>query len=36
VPKLVLIGSDGIIKRTSAGMADESVLDEWMDAASGS
>jgi len=32
IPKLVLIGSDGKIKRTSAGMADEGVLREWMGA----
>ena len=32
VPKLVLIGTDGKIKRTKAGMADESELREWMDA----
>jgi peroxiredoxin len=31
VPKLVLIGTDGKIKRTKAGMADESELREWMD-----
>jgi len=31
VPKLVLIGVDGKIKRTTAGFADESVLQEWMD-----
>jgi len=31
VPKLVLIGHDGRIKRTTAGMAYESVLREWMD-----
>ena len=36
VPALVLIGSDGTIKRRSAGMADESVLAKWMDAVSGS
>jgi peroxiredoxin len=36
VPKLVLIGDDGRIKRTTAGMADESVLREWMDAVGGS
>jgi cytochrome c biogenesis protein CcmG, thiol:disulfide interchange protein DsbE len=36
IPKLVLIGSDGIIKRTTAGMADETFLGEWMDAAGGS
>ena len=33
VPKLVLIGDDGRIKRTTAGMTNESVLREWMDAA---
>jgi peroxiredoxin len=32
VPKLVLIGADGKIKRTKAGMADESELREWMEA----
>ena len=31
VPKLVLIGGDGRIKRTTAGMADASVLREWID-----
>jgi peroxiredoxin len=31
VPKLVLIGNDGRIKRTENGMADESVLREWID-----
>jgi peroxiredoxin len=36
VPKLVLIGNDGRIKRTTSGMADENVLREWMDAVSGS
>lgn len=36
VPKLVLIGTDGKIKRTSSGMADESILREWMDGVSGS
>ena len=36
VPKLVLIGSDGKIKRSTAGMAGESVLREWMDVAGGS
>ena len=36
VPTLVLIGHDGAIKKTTAGMADESVLTDWMDAASGS
>ncbi len=33
VPKMVLIGADGKIKRTKAGMADESELREWMEAA---
>jgi peroxiredoxin len=32
VPKMVLIGADGKIKRTKAGMADESELREWMEA----
>ena len=36
VPKMVLIGRDGKIKRTTAGMAGESVLREWMDVVSGS
>jgi peroxiredoxin len=36
VPKLVLVGSDGIIKRTTSGFSDESVLRDWMDAVSGS
>lgn len=31
VPKMVLIGKDGVIQRTTAGMANEEVLDEWMD-----
>ena len=31
VPKLVLIGHDGRIKQTANGMADESVLREWID-----
>ncbi len=35
VPRLVLIGHDGRIKRTTSGLADEGVLREWMDAASG-
>jgi peroxiredoxin len=35
VPKMVLIGADGKIKRTKAGMADESELREWMDATGG-
>ena len=32
VPKMVLIGADGKIKRTKAGMADEGELREWMEA----
>jgi peroxiredoxin len=32
VPKLVLVGADGKIKRTKAGMADESELRGWMEA----
>ena len=36
VPKLVLIGSDGKIKRSKAGMAGESELRQWMDEAGGS
>jgi peroxiredoxin len=36
VPRLVLIGSDGVIKKTTSGMADEDVLNSWMDAAAGS
>jgi len=36
VPKLVLIGTDGKVKRTSSGMAGESVLRQWMDVAKGS
>jgi peroxiredoxin len=36
VPKMVLIGADGKIKRTKAGMANESELREWMDAAGAS
>jgi methylamine dehydrogenase accessory protein MauD len=36
VPKLVLIDHEGKIKRTTAGMADETVLREWMDVVSGS
>jgi peroxiredoxin len=34
VPKLVLIGADGRIKKTDAGMAGESTLREWMNAVS--
>jgi methylamine dehydrogenase accessory protein MauD len=36
IPKIVLIGADGKIKRTKAGMADESELREWMAAAGAS
>ena len=36
VPKLVLIGADGKIKRTRAGMPGAGVLREWMGAVSGS
>lgn len=36
VPKLVLIGADGKIKRTAAGMTDESALRGWMESAGGS
>jgi peroxiredoxin len=36
VPKLVLIGSDGVVKRTTSGMAGERLLRRWMDAAGGS
>jgi peroxiredoxin len=36
VPKLVLIGTDGRIKRTRSGMTSASVLRQWMDAAGGS
>ena len=35
VPKMVLIGADGKIKRTKAGMAEESELREWIEAAGG-
>jgi peroxiredoxin len=35
VPKLVLVGSDGKIKRTSAGWANESVLRTWMNSVGG-
>jgi peroxiredoxin len=31
IPKLVLIGADGKIRRTTAGMADESTLRDWID-----
>ena len=30
VPKLVLIGADGNIVRSSAGLADESTLEKWI------
>ena len=33
VPKMVLIGADGKIKRTNAGMAGEETLREWIDVA---
>ena len=33
VPKLVLIGADGKIKRSAAGMTDQSTLEQWMDVA---
>src|ERR1700683_4755661 len=36
VPKLVLVGNDGRVKRTTAGMADEGVLRDWMNVAGGS
>ncbi len=36
VPKLVLIGADGKIKRSAAGMADDQTLENWMNAAGGS
>jgi peroxiredoxin len=36
VPKLVLVGDDGKIKRTTTGMAGETVLRQWMDAAGAS
>jgi peroxiredoxin len=36
VPKMVLIRADGKIKRTKAGMADESELREWIEAAGAS
>src|SRR5271165_7081908 len=34
VPKLVLIGSDGKVKRSKSGWTDESVLRDWMDSIS--
>ena len=33
VPKLVLIGANGKILRSTAGMADESTLENWMELA---
>lgn len=36
VPKLVLVGKDGKVKRTASGWTDESVLREWLDAFKGS
>lgn len=36
VPKLVLIGSDGKIKRAASGWTDQSVLRTWIDSVSGS
>ena len=36
VPKLVLIGADGKIKKTKAGMAGEGELRKWMEAAGAS
>jgi peroxiredoxin len=36
VPKLVLVGNDGRVKRTTAGMADEGVLRAWMNVVGGS
>jgi peroxiredoxin len=36
VPKLVLVGSDGLIKRTSAGMPGESELRKWTESVAGS
>ena len=36
VPKLVLIGSDGRVKRAASGWTDPSVLREWMEQAGGS
>jgi peroxiredoxin len=35
VPKLVLVGADGKIKRTHAGMASEELLREWLSTAAG-
>ena len=36
VPKFVLIGKDGKIRRSTSGWASERVLRSWMDAAGGS
>jgi cytochrome c biogenesis protein CcmG, thiol:disulfide interchange protein DsbE len=36
VPKLVLIGSDGKVKRISSGWTNKSVLRKWIDGAGGS
>jgi peroxiredoxin len=36
VPKLVLIGSDGKIKRSASGWTDDSVLRDWVKSVSGS
>ncbi len=35
VPKLVLVGSDGKIKRASAGWANQSTLRDWMNSVGG-
>ena len=35
VPKLVLVGEDGRVKRSTSGWTDESVLRDWMDTVSG-
>jgi len=36
VPKLVLIGGDGKIRRSTSGWTGQRALLEWMDSASGS
>lgn len=36
LPRLVLIGADGIVKRTKDGGADESLLRDWLNSLSGS
>jgi len=36
VPKLVLIGSDGKIKKAASGWTDQRVLGNWIDSVSGS